>query len=109
MMDWFATKRLNSAESRLDNIEQWRDWFNWKVKTMSAELDALKAAVAADAEMDAKFVAAVDAMVLQVKDLSDKLAALAAAPVVDPVEVQAVADALNAHVADMATHLPPTA
>lgn len=106
MMDWFSTKRLDSAEARLDNIEQWRDWFNWKVKHMSAELDALKAAVAADAEMDAKFVAAVDAMVVQVKDLSDKLAALASAPTVDPAEVQAVADALNAHVADMATHLP---
>ena len=106
MLDWFGIKRLDSAESRLNNLEDWRNWFNWKVKTMSAELDALKAAVEADAEMDLKFVAAVDAMVKKVADLQSQLSALAAQEVVSPADVGALANQLQAHVADMATHLP---
>lgn len=94
------------ANARISALESWRVYFDREVEKMSAELDALKAAVAADAEMDAKFVSAVESMVAQVKDLTDRLNAMAAADTIAPADVQAVADALNAHVADMAAHLP---
>ena len=104
-MDLFSSLFPQAAQ-RLANVESWVRYLNQEVSAMSAELDALKAAVALDAEMDAKFVAAVEAMVAQVKDLTDKLNAMAAVEVIAPADVQAVADQLNAHVADMSTHLP---
>lgn len=76
---------------------------------MSAELDALKAAVAADAEMDAKFIAAVESLVGKVAILTVKLNDLAVQPVILPNDVQAVADQLQAHVNEMAAHLPSDA
>lgn len=106
IVDWFSSRRLDSIEDRLNNLAAWRAWFNGRITEMAGELEALKAAVAADAEMDAKFMAAVDALVTKVADLTAKLNDLALQPAILPEDVQAVADQLQAHVNEMAAHLP---
>lgn len=89
----FATsKRLRALERRTDQ--------------MAGELEALKAAIAADADMDAKLVAHLNDVSAKLADVSAKLAAAASKDMIDPAEIQAQVDALNAHVADMAQNIP---
>ena len=78
-----------------------------KVSNMSAALDALKAAIAADADADAKLVAYLADVKVKLDDVSAKLAALQAQDVIAPADVQAIADQVAAHAADVATHVPP--
>lgn len=106
MFDWFGQAWKTQTEYRLTLVESWISNHNGRINKMSAELDALKAAVAADEAMDAKFVAAVEAMVAKVADLQSQLSALAAQEVIAPADVGALANELQAHVADMAAHLP---
>ena len=73
---------------------------------MSAELDALKAAVAADADADAKLVTYLGTVSAKLTDVSSQLSALQAQVVINPADIQAIADQLNAHAADIASHIP---
>lgn len=69
-------------------------------------LEDLKAAVARDAEMDAKLVEYVTVLRGSIADLSAKLDAAVTPTGVDETAVKAVVDELNAHVDDMAKVLP---
>ena len=84
---------------RVSNLER-------KVSNMSAALDALKAAIAADADADAKLVAYLVDLKGKMDALSAQLATIQAQDVIAPADVQAIADQLAAHAADVATHLP---
>jgi chromosome segregation ATPase len=97
MFDWY---------DRLKLIEQNIRWLREREHKMSQELDALKAAVAADAEADAKLVAYLGTVAQKLADVSAQLAALQAQEVINPADIQAVADQINAHAADVASHVP---
>lgn len=77
-----------------------------KVEAMSVELDALRAAVAAELDVDAKLVAYLGQVKANLDDMSAKLSEALARPTIEPADIQAIADQLNAHSADVATHLP---
>lgn len=102
--------RVDVLVSQVRNLGQWRDYFDRKAKAMSVELDALKAAIAADADADAKLVAYLGTVKAGLDDANAKIVALqaqvAAGAAIDPAELQALADQLNAHAAEVATHLP---
>lgn len=83
---------------RLRNLEK-------RTNHMAGELEALKAAMAADAENDARLVAFLADLKAKLDDVNAKLAEAMAREVIDPAEVQAAADALNAHVVEMAQHI----
>jgi chromosome segregation ATPase len=97
MFDWY---------SRLDLIEQNIRYLRKKEVDMSAELDALKAAVAADADADAKLETYLATIKANLDAVNAQLAALQAQEVINPADVQAVADQLAAHAADVAKLIP---
>lgn len=97
MFDWF---------SRLDLLEHNVRYLRKKELAMSAELDALKAAIAADADADAKLVAYLATISAKLTDVSAQLSALQAQEVINPADVKALADQLTAHAADIASHVP---
>lgn len=89
----FATsKRLRALERRTDQ--------------MAGELEALRAAIAADAENDAKLIAFLADTKAKLDEVNAKLTAALSQEIINPADVQAAADALNAHIADVASHLP---
>ncbi len=92
MFSYFAIRRLTA-----------------KVESMAGELEALKAAVQKDAETDAKLEAYLATVVTNLADLSKQLSDLKAQETIDPAAVQAIADQLNAHADEVASHLPPSA
>jgi septal ring factor EnvC (AmiA/AmiB activator) len=77
-----------------------------KVISMSAELDALKAAVAADADADAKLVSYLGTLKTQLDGVTAQLTALQAQAVINPADIQAIADQLSAHAASVAANIP---
>jgi hypothetical protein len=77
-----------------------------KANLMAGELEALKAAVAADTDADAKLIAYLGTIKANLDAVNEQLAALQTQEVIAPADVQAIADQVAAHAADVATHLP---
>lgn len=97
MFDWY---------SRLSIVEQNIRYLRRRETDMSAELDALKAAVAADADADAKLAAYLGSIKTQLDNVTAQLTTLQTQEVIAPADVQAIADQLAAHAADVAKLIP---
>ena len=97
MFDWF---------SRLTLVEQNIRYLRRREVDMSNELDALRAAIAADADADAKLIAYLADVKAKFDEISAQLASLQAQEVINPADIQALADQVSAHAADVASHVP---